>query len=575
MREQIEKSNRRLGDRCDLRDHLASTRSTDIYRAADTSGPALVGMLRYPMRQDARERFAARVDMIRDLDLATPEMVTHGIDGSGRGYVIFKSIERQSILEQSSSVEEGLRRFIETIRIIAALHGEGLVLGDLSENSFLLGPSGQVYLIGLLGNFDVAAEGTTVMPPVETLHFVSPEERSGSEPLLSSDVYALGILGYRLFTGRYLFADDDVKVGTDDADLLASPPSVLRSGLPTWIDDVLGKCLETKAADRFPNAGELLRTIHKAMQDGVSPVKSLRWAQKTLIVHPNTVGKIRESLREDTNVPMTVSEPLGRRSAVASEPTSRTGLVIAIGMFLGGLIAGAAFLLFDGEAPEPTTFETELAIHQGYAPPELKRSLEHLAAPTAPVDSKKEALERIAESDDPVVSTILLSVISGGDEVNIEVREAALQAVVERVRRRGLTRSADVMAKWFETMEKGGYSAGKSPAYSYLIRACDTTFPLAARRTALGKAYEIEPAIALQLAAALSLDERDQSSFAPVLRELVSSELGLSGVGARGVETLILAHSSLSMFFDQDITARLDRLSAPDLGWGSDSIGRK
>jgi serine/threonine-protein kinase len=94
---------------------------------------------------------------------------------------------------------------------------------------------------------------------VGTPEYMSPEQARGlSEIDHRSDIYSLGVLGYRMLMGRPPFR------GQNSAEILAKhvnePPVPLRDINPTIpkdFADAIMRCLKKDPGDRFPTATEL------------------------------------------------------------------------------------------------------------------------------------------------------------------------------------------------------------------------------------------------------------------------------------------------------------------------------
>jgi serine/threonine-protein kinase len=95
-----------------------------------------------------------------------------------------------------------------------------------------------------------------------TPHYMSPEQARGAELDERSDVYALGVLMFELFTGSVPFIADN------EADLLrmhlsqAPPdPRKLRAGLPASLNELMLACLAKSRLDRPASAADLERQL--------------------------------------------------------------------------------------------------------------------------------------------------------------------------------------------------------------------------------------------------------------------------------------------------------------------------
>jgi serine/threonine-protein kinase len=78
-----------------------------------------------------------------------------------------------------------------------------------------------------------------------------PEQLAGREVTARSDLYALGLVLYELFTGRRAYADAK-------RDVPPSKPSSHVSGLSPAVERVILRCLEPDPADRLRSALEVL-----------------------------------------------------------------------------------------------------------------------------------------------------------------------------------------------------------------------------------------------------------------------------------------------------------------------------
>ena len=137
---------------------------------------------------------------------------------------------------------------------LAAAHDQGILHRDLKPANVMIDGRGRVRItdFGLAG---LAAEIAGADVRSGTPAYMAPEQLAGREVTVRSDIYALGLVLYELFTGRQAFAADTVaelrRLHTD------SLPSSLSShvrDLDPAVERVILRCLEKEPADRPASA---------------------------------------------------------------------------------------------------------------------------------------------------------------------------------------------------------------------------------------------------------------------------------------------------------------------------------
>jgi len=167
------------------------------------------------------------------------------------------------------SATDGIPLLLQICRGLEHAHGLQIVHRDLKPENVMLVPDPEVPggIRAVVMDFGLAKERTAEAEVVKltqtgivlgTPEFMSPEQIRGKPLDGRSDVYAVGVLAFELFTGRLPFAGK-----TPQEMMLArlkGEPVRLRAvrpELPAQLEEVIGKALAAEPVARHQSMGEL------------------------------------------------------------------------------------------------------------------------------------------------------------------------------------------------------------------------------------------------------------------------------------------------------------------------------
>jgi serine/threonine-protein kinase len=136
---------------------------------------------------------------------------------------------------------------------LAAVHDQGILHRDLKPANVMIDGRGRAKIadFGLAAVAD-ADEGREVR--AGTPAYMAPEQFAGAQLTARTDLYALGLLLYELFTGKPAFEGESLSVERRHVDSVPTDPTSLVEDLDPAVGRVILRCLEHEPADRPASA---------------------------------------------------------------------------------------------------------------------------------------------------------------------------------------------------------------------------------------------------------------------------------------------------------------------------------
>ena len=171
---------------------------------------------------------------------------------------------KDALSDGSFTVAQTVKVAQEIGGALAAAHSSGVVHRDIKPANVLLDDAGNTYLsdFGIAKDLGSDAAVTRSGQALGSPAYMAPEQLRSEPPSPQTDIYALGLLVYEMLAGSHPF-DIDSLVRLIDDQMTAPLPALEGEveGVPTGIDEVLGRATAKPPLQRFSDVSEFLEAL--------------------------------------------------------------------------------------------------------------------------------------------------------------------------------------------------------------------------------------------------------------------------------------------------------------------------
>ncbi len=245
-----------------------------VYKAEDTKLKRSVALKFLPpsllVNEDDRRRFVHEAQASAALSHPNIATVFEIDESEKQSFIALEYIEGQSLAEKIKSgplkLADAISIAIQVCEGLQAAHEKGIVHRDVKSQNIMVTSKGQVKILDfglakLRGVSVVTKAGTTV----GTMGYMSPEQLKGQGVDHRTDIWAIGVVLFEMIAGRRPFQGDyEDAVAYQVINQQVEPLTAIRTGVPMILEQIIQKCLEKEASNRYQHTDELLVDLRRA-----------------------------------------------------------------------------------------------------------------------------------------------------------------------------------------------------------------------------------------------------------------------------------------------------------------------
>jgi serine/threonine-protein kinase len=262
---------------------------------AETGSHVAIKLINGAADQQAVARFVRECDVLRALERCNVVRILETLSENRTLYLVMELLEGkdlEQLLEQAEqqgnrlSPREMFRLLEPIVDTLDAAHARGIFHRDLKPANIFVQRSGGVRLLDFgLCRLVTAKPLTELGTVLGSPSYIAPEAWRGKPHLVNSsaDVYALGVIMFRMLSGRLPFAAQEMSELLRLVTMAERPSlAALVPALPAEVDDWVEQALAIRPEARFRSVRALYNALLSIVEP--APIKSARssWIVRAL-----------------------------------------------------------------------------------------------------------------------------------------------------------------------------------------------------------------------------------------------------------------------------------------------------
>ncbi len=181
------------------------------------------------------------------------------------GITLKEYIEQEKVIRWKEAVHFST----QILRGLQHAHDRGIVHRDIKPQNIMLLSDGTIKLTDFgIAHFSRSNTHTITTKAIGSVHYISPEQASGTGTDARADLYSIGVLLFEMLTGELPFeADSPVSVALLQIQSAPTAPTSINPDIPKGLEEIIMKAMQKDSSKRYQSAAEMLRDMESFRRD--------------------------------------------------------------------------------------------------------------------------------------------------------------------------------------------------------------------------------------------------------------------------------------------------------------------